>query len=202
MFGLLKSVKVQFVPRCLRCFPKDPSLVQWSDSGPMVQLSSKSPTASAATVIEKIGWPMNISEACSGSTARAVSFFNTKSVLVRQRLNQIGFFVDVFRMSTRYTCEAKRTKNSGPRRAQDVKCPSCGHVENADVNASFNIAVRRVGVSRSAADRDAVEGSTDTPREATAGTMQDLGTPCARAIPVFFALVLIAYQLRSLANLV
>jgi putative transposase len=62
----------------------------------------------------------------------------------------------------------------GDRSGKSFKCPSCGHVENADVNASFNIAVRQAGVSRSTVDRDAVEGSTDTPREATAGTMQTL----------------------------
>jgi hypothetical protein len=58
------------------------------------------------------------------------------------------------------------------------------HVENADVDASFNIAVRQVGVSRSAADRDAVEGSTDTPREATPVSDGDLRTPRALAVGV------------------
>ena len=55
----------------------------------------------------------------------------------------------------------------GDRSGKMFKCPACGHVENADVNASFNISVRQAGVSRSAADRDAAEGSTDTPGEAT-----------------------------------
>jgi putative transposase len=73
---------------------------------------------------------------------------------------------------TSQTCS--RCGRIGDRSGKGFKCPSCGHVENADVNASFNIAVRQVGVSRSTIDRDAVEGSTDTPREATAGTMQTL----------------------------
>ena len=55
----------------------------------------------------------------------------------------------------------------GNRNEKMFKCPACGHVENADVNASFNISVRQVDVSRSVADRDVTEGSTDTPREAT-----------------------------------
>jgi putative transposase len=55
----------------------------------------------------------------------------------------------------------------GDRSGKVFRCPSCGHVEDADVNASFNIAVRRVGVSRSVVDRDAAEGNTDTPWEAT-----------------------------------
>jgi putative transposase len=73
---------------------------------------------------------------------------------------------------TSQTCS--RCGRIGDRSGKGFRCPSCGHVENADVNASFNISVRRVGVSRSVADRDALEGSTDTPREATAGTMQTL----------------------------
>ena len=48
----------------------------------------------------------------------------------------------------------------------------CGHVEDADVNASFNIAVRRIGVPRSTIDGNVAEGCTDTPEEATAGTTQ------------------------------
>jgi len=62
----------------------------------------------------------------------------------------------------------------GVRSGKVFKCPRCGHVEDADVNASFNIAVRLIGVSRSVVDRDAAEGCTDTPGEATAGTMQTL----------------------------
>lgn len=73
---------------------------------------------------------------------------------------------------TSQTCS--RCGRIGDRSGKGFRCPGCGHVENADVNASFNISVRRVGVSRSVADRDALEGSTDTPREATAGAMQTL----------------------------
>lgn len=58
------------------------------------------------------------------------------------------------------------------------------HVENADVNASFNIVVCQVGVSRSIVDRDAVEGSTDTPKEVTSRTNDDLRTPQASAVGV------------------
>ena len=48
----------------------------------------------------------------------------------------------------------------------------CGHVENADVNVSFNIALRKICVSQSDADRDMSEDSTDTPQGVTAKTMQ------------------------------
>ena len=52
------------------------------------------------------------------------------------------------------------------------------------MNASFNIAVRQISVSRSAVDRDAVEGSTDTPKEATPMSDGDLRTPHASAMGV------------------
>ena len=44
-------------------------------------------------------------------------------------------------------------------------CPQ-GHVEHADVNAGFNIALRP-GIVQAVAERDAMEGSSDTPRGAT-----------------------------------
>lgn len=55
----------------------------------------------------------------------------------------------------------------GIRSGKEFKCPSCGHVDHADSNASFNIALCR-GAGRLHADRDACNGSTDTPREAIA----------------------------------
>ena len=58
------------------------------------------------------------------------------------------------------------------------------HVENDDVNVSFNIVVRQVSVSRSIVDRDAAEGSTDTSKEVTSRTNDDLRTPQASAVGV------------------
>jgi putative transposase len=58
----------------------------------------------------------------------------------------------------------------GNRNGKSFKC-QCGHVENADANASFNIALRPIGVTRSDIERDMSEGSTDTPRTATSRTM-------------------------------
>jgi len=72
----------------------------------------------------------------------------------------------------------------GDRNGKVFKCPSCGHVENADVNASFNISVRQVGVSRSAGDRDPSEGSTDTPRADMAENDANRRTPRALAVGV------------------
>ncbi len=49
-----------------------------------------------------------------------------------------------------------------------------GHVDNADVNASFNIALCPEGMYQFGADRDVSNGSTDTPKEATPRTTETL----------------------------
>jgi putative transposase len=54
----------------------------------------------------------------------------------------------------------------GNRNGKDFKCGNCGHVDNADVNASFNIGMDINGIYQSNIDRDMLEGSTDTPKEA------------------------------------
>jgi len=76
---------------------------------------------------------------------------------------------------TSKTCS--RCGHIGDRNGKRFKCPYCGYVENADVNASFNIALRKIGVSQSGIERDMSEGSTGTPQEATARTMQTLEPP-------------------------
>mgnify|MGYP001023979128 CR=1 FL=1 len=58
----------------------------------------------------------------------------------------------------------------GARSGKDFTC-SCGHVDHADVNASFNIALRpsmEESVGRSHQDRDWCEGRIDAPQEAPA----------------------------------
>jgi len=54
----------------------------------------------------------------------------------------------------------------GVRNGKGFECPHCGHVDGADPNAAFNIALGPERMHRLGADRDALNGSTDAPREA------------------------------------
>jgi putative transposase len=59
----------------------------------------------------------------------------------------------------------------GNRSDKSFSCPSCGHVDHADANASFNIALRPPlveGSGRFRPDRDVRKGRIDTPQEAPA----------------------------------
>jgi putative transposase len=66
--------------------------------------------------------------------------------------------------------ECSRCGNIGIRDSKKFVCHTCGHVDHADANASFNIAQRpsiEEGVGLLHIDRDICKGSTDTPRGAT-----------------------------------
>lgn len=84
----------------------------------------------------------------------------------------------------------------GIRERKSFKCPTCGHVDHADVNASFNIGkcssiheyssymVKRFKAGRSNIDRDILDGSTDAPYGATIMNDIDSRTPHALAVGV------------------
>ena len=66
--------------------------------------------------------------------------------------------------------ECSRCGNIGIRDSKKFVCQACGHVDHADANASFNIALRQpidCNVGRLNTDRDVFKGNTDTPRGAT-----------------------------------
>ncbi len=66
--------------------------------------------------------------------------------------------------------ECSKCGQIGNRSGKKFECPYCGHVDHADANASFNIALRlpfAESIGQLYADRDACKGSTDTPEETT-----------------------------------
>ena len=69
----------------------------------------------------------------------------------------------VTKIDPRYTSQqCSKCGLLGERKRKLFKC-SCGHVENADVNASFVISLRHQGILQSPVDRDAGEGGPHSP---------------------------------------
>lgn len=76
--------------------------------------------------------------------------------------------IPVVKVDPRYTSQqCSKCGLLGERKGKMFKC-SCGHVENADVNASFVISLRHQGILQSPIDRDIGEGHLACPKRIVA----------------------------------
>lgn len=81
--------------------------------------------------------------------------------------------IPVEHVNPEYTSqECSKCGKLGERNGKQFKCSNCGHYENADTNAAFNIANRSLDYkprkhSHSIKQRTLIEGSTDLPRSNT-----------------------------------
>lgn len=72
--------------------------------------------------------------------------------------------IQVIKIDPRYTSQqCSKCGLLGERNKKIFKCPHCGHVDHADVNASFVLWRRHLGEIQSIVDRDAIEGVLATP---------------------------------------
>ncbi|MEM3196819.1 MAG: transposase [Conexivisphaerales archaeon] len=101
------------------------------------------------------------------------SFYQLEQMIEARLLGIPVVYVDPYHTSQ----ECSRCGHIGNRSGKSFKC-QCGHVDHADANASFNIALRPPLMgSQLHVDRDACKGSTDTPKEATPRMMETLEPP-------------------------
>jgi putative transposase len=74
--------------------------------------------------------------------------------------------VEVVYIDPHYTSKScSRCGLMGNRNGKKFKC-TCGYVDHADVNASFNIALKDINIDQSIGERDSIEGNTDIPKVA------------------------------------
>lgn len=86
--------------------------------------------------------------------------------------------VPVTYIAPEYTSQqCSRCGRMGNREGKEFVCPFCGHVDHADVNAAFNIALRQTGDGQFSTDSDVLKGSTDTPQGAMVMNAANTRTP-------------------------
>lgn len=67
--------------------------------------------------------------------------------------------------------KCSRCGHTGNRHSKRFECPDCGHVDHADANAAFNIALTPKDSGQFSVERDAGKGCTDTPQKILARTI-------------------------------
>jgi len=96
------------------------------------------------------------------------SFYQLEN-MIEYKAKKLG--IPIFYIEPQYTsqrCSRCGHIENANRQEKMFHCKKCGTVENADVNAGFNIALcKQLGISQFNTDRDALKGSTDTPKEAS-----------------------------------
>ena len=60
--------------------------------------------------------------------------------------------------------KCSKCRELGNRNGKLFSCENCGHVDHSDVNAAFNIALHQERIDRSIAERDVMEGTSDSPK--------------------------------------
>lgn len=91
------------------------------------------------------------------------SFYQLKT-FIEYKAKKQGIIVSYIEPA--YTSKScSKCSHIGNRNGKLFKCPNCGHVDNADCNAAFNIAYG-LKYCQLHVDRDTCKGSTDTPKEA------------------------------------
>jgi len=116
--------------------------------------------------LEKLTGIRNSKQAKSFRYAKNSWSFYQLQQMIEYKAKLLG--VEVAYVDPAYTSKScSRCGLMGDRNGKSFKCPHCGHVDHADSNAGFNIALRPC-IDRSAKDRDLAEGTTDSPKEALA----------------------------------
>lgn len=105
--------------------------------------------------------------------------FYQQQQMIEYKSKKLG--VPVFYVESQYTsqrCSKCGHIENANRNGKLFHCKKCGKVENADANAGFNIAyLHQQGISQFSKERDLLEGSTDTPKEAMLENPQATSEP-------------------------